>query len=170
VDRKSLLSGSSKSCGCLRTEGIVARSTTHGSCYAPEHRVWASMLTRCNNPKYGEFHLYGGRGITVCPAWRDFKVFLTDMGSRPSPQHQIDRKNNELGYSKENCYWATKVENARNKRNTVKVDYLGVSKPLSEVAEIIGVDYHALFYRYQLGETGANLFRASGAPKVKEQT
>lgn len=168
VNRAFLLQGVSKSCGCYRTEGTVARSTTHGGYHTPEHRVWASMLTRCTNPKYGEYHLYGGRGITVCEEWKDFKKFFDDMGPRPSPAHQIDRKNNDLGYSKSNCYWATKTQNARNKRTTVFVEYEGEQKPLVEVAEIIGVDYHALFYRYQSGQTGANLFRPSGAPKIGE--
>lgn len=125
------------------------------------------MLTRCNNPKYSEYHLYGGRGVTVCEEWGDFKKFFDDMGPRPSPAHQIDRKNNELGYSKDNCYWATRSENVRNRRTTIFVDYKGEQKPLIEVAETVGVDYHTLFYRYQQGETGANLFRPSGAPKLE---
>lgn len=169
VSRRGLLDGSSLSCGCLRTEQVIARNTTHGAYYTPEHRVWASMRNRCSNTKYHEYHLYGGRGIAVCPEWEaSFEAFYKDMGSRPSPQHQLDRKDNNLGYSKENCYWATRTQNARNKRNTVLVEYEGRQVALTEVAELLGIDYHALFYRYQKGERGVELFRPSA--KVKKLT
>jgi hypothetical protein len=122
------------------------------------------MMTRCNNPNYFEYHLYGGRGIKVCPEWHgNFAKFYEDMGPRPSPEHQLDRRDNSLGYSKSNCYWATKTQNARNKRNTIMVEYKGELKPLSEWAEIHGLDYHAVFYRYQKGDTGDKLFRPSQA-------
>lgn len=164
VSRKDLLKGVSKSCGCLRTEMLVARSTTHGLYSSPERRVYTSMMTRCNNPNYFEYHLYGGRGIKVCPEWHgNFAKFYEDMGPRPSPEHQLDRRDNSLGYSKSNCYWATKTQNARNKRNTIMVEYKGELKPLSEWAEIHGLDYHAVFYRYQKGDTGDKLFRPSQA-------
>lgn len=166
VERNQLGSGASKSCGCLRTEMVVARSTTHGNYSAPERRVYSSMMTRCYNTKYHEYHLYGGRGITVSDDWKgNFAKFYEDMGFRPSPEHQLDRRDNSLGYSKENCHWVTRTENARNKRTTVKVMYLGEEKPLVEIAEILGIDYHALFYRFQKGEVGPELFRPSS--KVK---
>lgn len=162
VNRNALLNGSSQSCGCLRAELSGSRLTTHGMYSAPERRVHASMMTRCTNPKYHEYHLYGGRGITVCPEWLgNFAKFYEDMGPRPSPEHQLDRRDNSLGYSKSNCYWATKNENARNKRTTIMVEYKGESKSLAEWAELHGLDYHAVFYRYQKGDTGETLFRPS---------
>lgn len=162
VPRRDLLKHSSSSCGCLRTEQVVTRSTTHGLYHTPEHRVWASMCTRCHNPSYVQYHLYGGRGITVCQEWRDsYERFYLDMGPRPSSSHQIDRKENSLGYFKDNCYWATRSQNARNKRSTVFVDFEGRPTPLIEVSERLGIAYHALFYRYQKGERGNLLFRPS---------
>lgn len=164
VTRQTLIAGNSNSCGCLRTEQIIARSTSHNG---SNHSLWGtyhSMLTRCRNPNYREYHLYGGRGITVCQSWQDnFQNFLDDMGEKPSQDHQLDRKDTNGNYNKENCRWVTKIENARNKRTTVFVDFRGEKKTLKEVAEILQVAYSALYYRYQKGETGENLFRPSQA-------
>lgn len=73
------------------------------------------MIYRCTNPKDPRFHNYGGRGITVCPEWSDFWTFVEDMGNRPDG-HTLDRKDNDLGYFKENCRWATAKEQACNRR------------------------------------------------------
>lgn len=77
--------------------------------------VWAGMIARCNNPKHASFKNYGGRGITVCAEWRDSKTFLADMGPRP-PGTTIDRRDNDRGYCKENCYWADRKIQSLNKR------------------------------------------------------
>ena len=167
VEQAQLTGGHSKSCGCIRTEMVVARSTTHGKYYTAEKKVHSSMLTRCYNTNYHQYHMYGGRGITVEESWKDFANFYKDMGPRPSPEHQLDRRDNSLGYSKQNCEWVTKSVNARNKRSTVLVEYEGKMIPLIEVAETLNIDYHALFYRYQKGERGALLFRPSSKAPLR---
>jgi hypothetical protein len=90
----------------------------------PEYRTWSAMLSRCRNPNHAGYANYGGRGITVCARWDDYATFLADMGRRPSPQHSLDRIDNEQGYAPENCRWATWVEQNNNQRTrSAPTDY-----------------------------------------------
>lgn len=107
------------SCGCLREDVAKANQTTHGMSRTAEHKSWLAMKRRCYNKNYRDFECYGGRGITVCAEWRDsFEQFYTDMGPRP-PGLTLERKENSLGYSKDNCVWATDTEQSRNRRFVV---------------------------------------------------
>jgi hypothetical protein len=82
-----------------------------------EYWVWAGMIARCTNPKHTSYKNYGGRGITVCKRWlRSFSAFIEDMGPKPTPQHTIDRKNNDGNYTKRNCRWATRSQQNLNRR------------------------------------------------------
>lgn len=74
------------------------------------------MHSRCSNPNATGYDRYGGRGIVVCPEWHSFEVFLSDMGFKPSPGHSIDRIDNDGNYEQDNCRWATRIEQQRNKR------------------------------------------------------
>ena len=121
VFASNLKSGHTTSCGCVNTEVI----TKHGGWDSPEYQSWKSMIQRCTNPKASSYPRYGGRGITICEAWlNSFKQFYEDMGPRPSLGHTLDRKNNDLGYYKENCRWANAIEQANNKtqRKAAKKD------------------------------------------------
>ena len=85
----------------------------------PLYNTWQSMRARCNNPNNPAYHDYGGRGVFVCDEWNDFWQFVEDMGPKPTPQHTLDKdiiKAGNLVYCKEFCCWATKAEQASNKR------------------------------------------------------
>jgi hypothetical protein len=101
--------------------------------------IWRSMRERCRNPNHPEWYLYGGRGITVDPRWESYENFLRDMGERPDGM-SIDRIDNDLGYSKDNCRWATPQEQARNRRTCVYIQTPYGKMCLKELAERLDVN------------------------------
>jgi len=147
-----ILSGVTKSCiDCLkhvRPKIDVSKFKALGMNWMPERRCWLGMKARCINIKNPAYKNYGGGGITICQEWVDsFEVFLRDMGLRPSAKHSIERIDNNLGYNKTNCRWATKTEQNRNKRGVIIIEYKGVSKCLSEWASIHNISKYGLNHR-----------------------
>lgn len=118
----------------------------------PEYGSWAAMLTRCRNKNNPGFKNYGGRGITVCERWMDFSNFLADMGLRPSMRHSLERKNNEGNYEPGNCKWATRAEQANNKRNNRIIEFNGLALTVSNWARRIGIKEATLFRRLDTGK------------------
>lgn len=103
--------GRTKACGCL-----MGTQTKHGRWNTTEYRIWLGMGTRCNNPKDHMYVYYGARGIAICERWQKFENFYADVGSRPSPSHSIDRIDNDGNYEPGNVRWATKSQQALNRR------------------------------------------------------
>jgi len=138
-----------KSCGCLMSSSKRkhGHSENGGS---PEYRSYQSMINRCTNTRAHNYHLYGGRGITICEEWlNSFNSFFNDMGNRLSKNHSLDRINNNLGYCKENCKWATRKEQANNKRNTLHISYKEETKTIDDWAKSIDISYSSMFSLYK---------------------
>lgn len=156
VTASRLLSGHTRSCGCLLLEVtreiFLKHGQTVGRKRTPEHRVWQHMLGRCLCETDAAYPHYGGRGIQVCDRWKtSFENFHADMGPRPSPKHSIDRINVNGDYCPENCRWATTLQQANNKRSTVWLGYLGTYRPLTEWSRELGVSYSCLRRRLSSG-------------------
>jgi len=113
-------------------------SRTHGMSGTRVHRVWKAMLDRCRREKCAAYKNYGGRGIAVCERWMTFDNFFADMGHPPEGM-QIDRIDNDGNYEPENCRWATRIENARNKRWTSKVSINGSERIVQDCATEVGI-------------------------------
>lgn len=145
-----LRSGKSGSCGCLQKEIAAETSFKHGEHNAPMYVVWVALLQRCENPKNKSYKNYGARGITVCPEWHDYAIFHRDMAPAYQNGLTIDRKNNDQGYSPENCRWVSNKVNCRNRPKVLMVDWQGISLPLNDLAERYGIKQHTLYSRYRL--------------------
>ncbi len=122
---------------------------THGRADTLEYFSWSNMKQRCQNKKVDSYKYYGGRGITICNEWlNSFSAFLSDMGERPSKKHELDRKDSNGNYEPNNCRWATKEENNKNRRSTklswkdiyeIRMLYSTGSFGLIELGKIYGV-------------------------------
>lgn len=131
IQGRLLRDGTTSSCGCLYGK----HSITHGKSNSPEYQSWRAMRERCGNEKHEAYHRYAGRGIAVCDRWlNDFAAFMEDMGKRPSGT-SLDRIDNDLGYFKENCRWATRKQQGRNTRSNHLIAHDGCVMTLVEWAE-----------------------------------
>lgn len=143
VPQRYLVTDGTKSCGCI----VGKHKRTHGASDTPEFRTWSAMLSRCTSASSKSFKDYGGRGIKVCERWQSFENFLADMGSRPSPAHSIDRKDNDGDYEPNNCRWTTDVEQSNNRRSSRRVTFNGETLTLAEWERRVGLKPGVLFRR-----------------------
>lgn len=147
--------GHAKSCGCLQREKASIsgqKNTTHGLSKTKEYTSWRNMISRCHKPEHPRFYDYGGRGITVCDRWRNsFENFLADMGKKPTAKHQIERKENNKGYSPDNCCWATPLEQAQNTRVSRILEHDGLRLTVMEWTRRTGLGRATIELRLKRG-------------------
>jgi hypothetical protein len=118
----------------------------------PEYEAWQSMKARCLNPRHRFFKHYGGRGIKVCEQWRQsFANFVADMGPRPSPDHSLDRIDNNGHYGPGNCRWVTQKEQCNNRRSNHHVTFNGETRTISQWAEVTGILKSCIRLRLKAG-------------------
>lgn len=141
----------------------------HGHCKktgrSAAYRCWRSMMQRCYRPKDKSYWRYGGKGVTVSDRWHSFVNFLEDMGD-PAPGMQIDRIDNGKGYSKENCRWATKIQQMRNRSICRMIEFNGEVKTLAEWSDFLGLNYKMLSRRIN---GGWDVNKAFTTPKLSKQ-
>ncbi len=138
--------GRTVSCGCMFIKAVTKHGHNSGGNSTSEYTAWENMIQRTQNPNHQEFKNYGARGIQVCERWRKFENFLADMGEKPDGL-SLDRKENDLGYFKENCRWATTKEQCNNTRRNVYLTHNGQTKTLTQWADVIGIKANTLFGR-----------------------
>ena len=153
VLRQALVEGRQKSCGCLRREKTIERSTTHGMSHRPEYGIWLHMKDRCQSKSDKGYKLYGARGIKICEHWQSFEKFYEDMGPRPSLKHSLERKDNDGDYCPENCVWATQKEQCNNRRGNVLLELDGRTQTLKQWTEERGLPYPRVYARLKRGGT-----------------
>lgn len=162
---RSLLSGNCKSCGCLASEVNIARCTVHEMSHSKIYNIWAQMKKRCRDSHAKNFQNYGGRGIKVCDEWCGSDGFIAFYNYVSKLEHfgeggySLDRIDVNGNYEPGNVRWATVKQQARNKRDTIYVEYNGKIISLKEAAEQSGISYYVLGRRWRQGIRGTELFR-----------
>ena len=128
----NLTQGRTKSCGCLKNEKLIQRSTTHNQRHTKLYEVWKTLKQRCINPNSQAYKNYGGRGISVCDDWRDSFPSFYDWSMKNGYKEglSIDRIDNNGNYCPENCRWVDKRTQANNTRTNHYLTYLGQTKTL----------------------------------------
>ncbi len=150
VNGSNLVSGATRSCGCIRKEAVAKLKFSHGEHGTRVYRCWRNMLERCENPKCKEYPHYGRRGISVCKEWHDPVLFFKwakESGYRDDLS--IDRIDVNGDYCPDNCRWADNATQARNKTNNVKITFAGRTMILTDWAMETGISGKTIKYRLQ---------------------
>jgi hypothetical protein len=125
---------------------------THGLSYTPEYRAWQTARLRCTEPTNHAYANYGGRGIRMCARWLEGPAaFVADMGRKPSPKHELDRRDNNGHYEPGNCRWVMRKENDRNRRSNRLIEFNGATRSMAEWCELLGLPRDTVRKRLDAG-------------------
>jgi hypothetical protein len=159
-----VLYGYTKSCG-ISCDLMVKHGFARKGAAPKVYYTWQNIKSRCTNKQNEFYNSYGARGIKVCDEWlKSFKIFYNDMGEPPAKNYSIERINNNKGYNKENCRWATKEEQANNKRTSHKLEYEGRIMTVKQWSEDKGIKYGTLLCR--LNNYGWSVERSLTTPTL----
>jgi len=158
-DSSNVASGNTTQCKKCSNTSRSKKHTKHGHNMAHSkgkctktYYTWQAMKRRCLTDYDRRSSQYKGKGITICDEWvNSFESFLKDMGEPPTKSHSIDRIDNTKGYYKENCRWATAIEQANNKSNNVKITVNGTTKNLCQWVHITGIKRKTITARLKRG-------------------
>jgi len=154
----TLKNGESQSCGCLQRELLSKRRKSHGMTTTRQYNIWANMKDRCQNPNNEHYEDYGGRGIKVCERWESFEDFWEDTKKTYSDDLSIDRINNDGNYEKDNCRWATVIEQNNNRRICKIFTYHGVTDTIPNLCRTFNKNYENV--RKRINRHGWGISRA----------
>lgn len=159
AESRDLRRGDTTSCGCRKLEAV------HGMTGTVEFRTWSHIKQRCHNPRSRAYPDYGGRGIKVCDRWlNSFEAFYADMGPHPGRGYSIERKDNDKGYSPDNCVWADWFTQANNRGNSLFIEHGGKRQTVAQWSRETGIPYHQIRNRLNQGLSPALIFGAQEAP------
>jgi len=153
--------GRTRSCGHLKSAG---NRRTHGMQGSKLYTAWCNMKLRCDNVNNKHYCNYGGRGITYDKAWSSFEAFASDVGNPPSPEHTLDRIDNNGNYTKQNVRWAKRSVQSRNTRQNVWINISGETKCLYDWCAIYEITAGAVYRRVN---KGASFQEAITTPKAR---
>lgn len=151
ISSGSLGAGGTLSCGCDNKKTFAERSVTHGMSKHPMYLAWCRIKDRCYNRRHTYYPRYGGRGIGLCERWMDFTKFYSDNIQSWRAGLTIERIDNNGQYEPDNCRWATRAEQSRNRSNTVLMTLGDVTQPLSVWSEFVGIPQNTLRTRKRAG-------------------
>jgi hypothetical protein len=147
---RNVISGKTKSCGCYVAKMTSRTHRTHGMSRSKTYKSWLKMIERCYSKKNNRYYAYGARGIAVCERWHLFENFLSDMGPRPEGT-SLDRIDANKHYEPCNCRWATRQEQARNKRNSIYITIGDETASLADWSDRSGIKYATILRRLKAG-------------------
>lgn len=156
VDGNHLRRGATISCGCYKMEVLLK----HGMARTSIYQKWGAIKQRCYNKDCENYKHYGARGITICDEWNEFKSFMEwALQNGYSDDLEIDRIDNNKGYSPDNCRFSTRSDNLNNRRNTVLIEIEGVTKPLMNWVREYELNENTFRERVRSGTKGTDLIR-----------
>lgn len=132
-------------------KGLALRRGTHMMFESSEYQAWRGMRFRCQNPKATHYRHYGGRGIKVAPEFESFEYFISHIGRKPSPNHSLDRINNNGHYEPGNVRWATKLEQQANRRVTRTIKVANQDMTVPDFCDLYKKDRSTVYKKLKKG-------------------